>query len=820
MFCRSLVTLSLFALAAFEPGAYAQAISHGGVVNAASFQAPVAPGSVISIFGTNLASSAVAASSVPLPSALGGTSVRVNGELAPLFYASPLQINAQLPFDTPPGAVTLTVTANGSTSAPEPFTVAAAAPGILVYGQGRAVALNQDYSLNGSGKPALAGSVITVYMTGQGPVTVPVASGAVSPADPLALPSLPVTAAIGGQPADVVWAGLSPGSVGLFQVNLRIPHLASGDAPLIVTVGGAASNPALLAVSAPDGTPPGLSIVRTMAFHQLTSLPDNGPDLRSSTALSGNGKVIAYTYNGSPNLIYVMNFDGTGQRQVDSYAGQCFCPAIVDISDDGSVVVSTEERQVRIVDSNGALGLITVDTGVAGLRIEGDGGRVFFLLDRDGNFLGDGGSSSPAQRGLYVINADGSGLRQIVGPDAVAGLFGTTVNDQISPAFTNTGNAPNHTLGVTFDGAHIVFAAQQIAGNSPEAIFGVDLDGNGLHFVIEPVAYVQHLGISSDGSKVLYDTTSASFVDEVGVVNFDGTGQLALSQNGLQGNPAQLSADGSLLVAYDMLYNTDGSGVLQLSTLGNSLSPGVPVMNGDATRFVYSFVYPGTYSQGLSQLATIEMYPATLGAAPAISSPAINPGYVIPDDVFTATATMAAIPFQGVWAGYGIVRDGLVEPPVTGDIGLMDDGTSGDQVAGDGIFTSNIVQGTYQSPTGPRLLRLFAEVKDGAGKLHAMIVDTAPFFVVSQPPAGPAPHLDSVSPTAGAGGTVIAISGSGFDPQSGNNQVIVGSRLARVVSASPTQLQVQLPGGLPAGLASVIVGTQGQTSNSTSFTVR
>jgi uncharacterized protein (TIGR03437 family) len=176
MFCRSLVTLSLFALAAFEPGAYAQAISHGGVVNAASFQAPVAPGSVISIFGTNLASSAVAASSVPLPSALGGTSVRVNGELAPLFYASPLQINAQLPFDTPPGAVTLTVTANGSTSAPEPFTVAAAAPGILVYGQGRAVALNQDYSLNGSGKPALAGSVITVYMTGQGPVTVPVAS--------------------------------------------------------------------------------------------------------------------------------------------------------------------------------------------------------------------------------------------------------------------------------------------------------------------------------------------------------------------------------------------------------------------------------------------------------------------------------------------------------------------------------------------------------------------------------------------------------------------------------------------------------------------
>src|SRR5271166_4581928 len=178
MHCRHFAILQLLMMAGIQAPAYAQTVSPGGIVNAAGFQAPVAPGSIIAIFGTNLASVSESASTVPLPVTLGGASVLVNGTLAaPLFYVSAEQINAQLPFETPPGAATISV--NGS--APVSFPVAAFAPGILMYGNNRAVATNQYYRLNSPDHPAMAGGWITVYMTGQGAVNPPVASGAASP---------------------------------------------------------------------------------------------------------------------------------------------------------------------------------------------------------------------------------------------------------------------------------------------------------------------------------------------------------------------------------------------------------------------------------------------------------------------------------------------------------------------------------------------------------------------------------------------------------------------------------------------------------------
>src|SRR5207249_2996661 len=205
-----------------------------------------------------------------------------------------------------------------------------------------------------------------------------------------------------------------------------------------------------------------------------------------------------------------------------------------------------------------------------------------------------------------------------------------TADSRISPEFTITGNAANVSLSVTSDGTRIVFGARKAAGNGPDAIFGVNLDGSGLHIALGPVRYVGRLGISAGGSKVFYDATFSGFTVETGVVNFDGSGQLTLRRDGIGEAPgAQLSADGRLLLAYDILYNTDGSGALQLSTLLNSLTPGRPVMNATATRFVYSFVPPGTYSQGLSQLASAEISPSSLGAAPVILNPSVNPAYAV-----------------------------------------------------------------------------------------------------------------------------------------------------------------------------------------------
>ena len=724
------IIFALLATALLSIAASAQTISPNGIVNAAGFQTPVAPGSVIAIFGSNLAAGSSAAPSIPLPTTLGGVSALVNGSLhVPLFYVSPSQINAQLPYETPLGSATLTV--NGS--APAQFTVAASAPGIVVYGTNRAVAVNQDYSLNAPDHPAQPGGWVTVYMSGQGAVNPAVASGAASPSSPVAVPVLPVTATIGGQAAEVLFAGLTPGGVGLFQVNLRVPTLAAGDYPLIVTVGQARSNAPLLAVS-PGGQPVS-TIVRTITYHQITALPDQGPDYRTSFGISGNGALLAYTYDKGPNEIHTMNFDGTGQRLIDSYRAQCYCGSYVSLSDDGSKIVSTEGRQIRLVDRGVVQPLLTIDSssaGIAGLRIQGDGRRVFFLVDRDSSILG-GPKPVPIQRGLYVINSDGSGMRQIVGPDAVASLFGETASSYYIPQFAADGT-PDYMLGVTSDGAHIVFGAEKVGGRTPAGIFGVNLDGSGLHFVLGPVSYVNRLGISSTGSKVFYVTTSSDFVVETGVINFDGSRQIALRHDGLGARPAAgLSGDGSLLLADDILYNTDGSGAfLQLSTLSNSLTPGRPVMNLAATRFVYSFVVPGTYSQGLSQLATAEINPAGFGSAPVLTNPSVNPAYAVAGGHPPSTVTVGVSPHDRVISVcYAILRNGLVEDPVNGDIFLADDLTWGDKTSGDGTYTSNNVIAKSTAPIGPRLLRLFAQVND-AGKLrHGTLIDVSPFAVVS-----------------------------------------------------------------------------------------
>src|SRR5207302_3025784 len=111
------------------------------VVNAASFQASnIAPGSIVSLFGTNLAEGAASALTVPLPKSLGGVSLTSQNVAAPLFFVSPTQINAQIPFETPPGAANLTVSVSGAASpATASVTIRPAAPGLFQSGQNRAV---------------------------------------------------------------------------------------------------------------------------------------------------------------------------------------------------------------------------------------------------------------------------------------------------------------------------------------------------------------------------------------------------------------------------------------------------------------------------------------------------------------------------------------------------------------------------------------------------------------------------------------------------------------------------------------------------------
>ena len=220
----------------------------GGVVNAGTFNAQISACALATVFGSNFASTGVSAS-LPLPTTLGGVSVTVNGRSAPLLFANSGQVNFQVPWETATGQAKVVVT-NGLTSNTATVSVGTAAPGLFLLAGGHAIVQNQDFSLNGPNNPAKTGSTIVVYLTGSGPVNPPVATGALSPLSPVASVTSQTSATIGPSSASVAFAGLTPGFVGLLQMNIVVPaSLSSGDFPLIVTINGEASNSGTVSVS-------------------------------------------------------------------------------------------------------------------------------------------------------------------------------------------------------------------------------------------------------------------------------------------------------------------------------------------------------------------------------------------------------------------------------------------------------------------------------------------------------------------------------------------------------------------------------------------
>jgi uncharacterized protein (TIGR03437 family) len=227
-------------------------VASGGVVNAASFaaQAPIAPGSLVSIFGANLAQPGQA-SSLPLPMQLGGSSVVFGGQQAPLVFTSNGQVNAMVPYGLGVNTSQQVIVAGGSTlSTPQPVTMASAAPGIFILdaktNQG---AILGPAAIADVANPVKAGDAIVIFCTGLGEVNPPVTTGSSAPASPLSFTVNTVTATVGGASAKVLFSGLSPGFVGLYQVNAIVPSVAPGSqVPVVLTAAGQSSPPANLAI--------------------------------------------------------------------------------------------------------------------------------------------------------------------------------------------------------------------------------------------------------------------------------------------------------------------------------------------------------------------------------------------------------------------------------------------------------------------------------------------------------------------------------------------------------------------------------------------
>lgn len=220
------------------------------VADAAAFTPDsIAPGSLISVFGSNLAPLTAAATSIPLPISIADVSVMINGVSAPILFISPGQINVQMPYEVAAGSASLIVRVHGTASSATSFSLKVAAPSLFMDANGQAAAINADSSSNTPQSPAAPGSSISLFFTGQGPISDAIEDGDAPKPGSIVSATASVSATIGGKTAEVQFAGLAPGFPGVAQINLKIPAIAPGVYPVVVTIGGVASNAAQLAVA-------------------------------------------------------------------------------------------------------------------------------------------------------------------------------------------------------------------------------------------------------------------------------------------------------------------------------------------------------------------------------------------------------------------------------------------------------------------------------------------------------------------------------------------------------------------------------------------
>ena len=251
--------LALLPLAVSAQSSGGPSYSAAGLVNAATgLPGPLAPNTLATLYGTNLAwvtaSATLVDNQLPMKIVNAGTQVLfAGGTAARMLFVSPSQINFLVPASRKPGPTTLTVARDGFAGPTIPLTLADVSPG-LFQNNGIAVASHADGSAVTADAPAEGGEIIVLYGTGLGPPAVPIQAlddgrMVAFTADPGTIRMqrfADLTVALNGvpiEPARIFWAGLTPGFAGLYQINLRLPDDLESNPEIQVTIGDQASAP-------------------------------------------------------------------------------------------------------------------------------------------------------------------------------------------------------------------------------------------------------------------------------------------------------------------------------------------------------------------------------------------------------------------------------------------------------------------------------------------------------------------------------------------------------------------------------------------------
>ena len=213
------------------------------VVNTANQSPTVTAGGLVSILGSNLSSSTVSTTASPAPTVLGNSCVTVNGAVIPLFLVSQPQINGQLPLNVGSTGVVIAYTPGGISN---PFTIGGipgTAPTVLqvpnapnstilvpaVFREASSLPVNLV-------DPVHKGDHLIIYATGLGPTDPPVDAGVVSPSNPAALVLTKPVVTLSGVTCPVTFAGLTPGQIGVYQIDVNVPQGVSQGLAIPLTI--------------------------------------------------------------------------------------------------------------------------------------------------------------------------------------------------------------------------------------------------------------------------------------------------------------------------------------------------------------------------------------------------------------------------------------------------------------------------------------------------------------------------------------------------------------------------------------------------------
>lgn len=564
----------------------------------------------------------------------------------------------------------------------------------------------------------------------------------------------------------------------------------------------------------------------TIVYHRIRDFDLGDIPGITRMKISADGSKIVFS-GSNPKSVYTINADGTNLVKVFDYTDYSSRPPwiapFIDIDSLGSTIMWTDGvGEIFVANSDGtnhrriANEIPYQDTTVGPNiplrpRITAKGDRIFFC-----NTSGDIESA-----GVWSVTTDSGSLTQLFKHSELMNLL----NYEMNLYWANY--AYNQEFDISGDGSYIVFGTF----STPEAggkLMGFD---GGLKVLFDYAPNNEGgLAISGNGNKIVTTAWRFDGRNPVWLLNSGGGEgiEIMYDAGGATVNFGTMPANGNVLIAnqgfpISLVYTSYKEKRFELVNSPSMrdeneqdpfFSVGIgPVvsMTSDARRFCFSSIKEFGFSRQ-SQIWVADINPEKIPeTAPVISHILMEPPYVA--EQWKSSSTFSAkvsgntgnVTFYPFKTGIGI---GVLNSSYLYDNGPDVIPGNGDPVANDGIYTLSPVGTNSEVEDSPYSIRFSA-----CNSQYVTSVEVAPFFVLKEVPSGNAPQISLIEPATASPGEQITITGTGFNGIAALNIVIIGNLQAFIISATATQLVVEVPTGLSPGIQPVTVCANGQTSN-------